>query len=215
MQDKLDFDGKKKKKGCALRVPHPPNFQQAERSRWRSIGDKTLLRWLRLSGVEGAGRKSELALLRPARAAAGGERASPELGEAQPPSDSSTTRGSRASTAGDAQRAPRHLPGPFSPRRPLASPRSPKGSRREGAWGQQLEGCSLSLPSHHGRCYSLPAHGLPGKHRAGLTWLLPAGTTDSFRDPRVLPVARFPAPAGPPVSASQGVADPHANSSPN
>lgn len=183
----------------------------------RSTADKTLLRWLCLSGLEGAGRHSELALLRPARAAAGGERAGPELGEAQPPSDSSTTRGSRASTAGDAQRAPRLLSGPFFPRRPLASPRSPKGSRREGDWDQRLEGCSLSLPSHHGRCYSLPApaHGLPGKHRAGLTWLPPAGTTDSFRDPRLLPIAWYPAPAGPPMSASRGVADTPASSSPN
>lgn len=120
--------------------------------------------------MEGTGRYHELAKPRPARAAAGGEGAGLEPGEAQPPSDSS--RGSRASTAGDAQCAPRP-PSPrarsprSSPRRP---PRPPRGSRREGDGGQRQEGSNLSLLSHHGRGYSL------ARARTRTSWKAPGWT---------------------------------------
>lgn len=105
---------------------------------------------------------------RAARAAAGGEGAGLEPGEAQPPSDSS--RGSRPPPRATPSAPHRSPPGPILPEAALRPPRPPRGSRREGDRGQRQEGSNLSLLSHHGRCYSL------ARARTRTSWKAPGWT---------------------------------------
>lgn len=100
----------------------------------------------------------------------GGEGAGPEPGEAGPPSDSSA-QGSRASTAGATQRAPRPPPGPGHPKAALSGPCSLRGTRGEEDPGRRLEE-QQPLPPQPPWPVRLPA-----RARRRTSWKAPAGLT--------------------------------------
>ena len=208
-QDKPDFN--QKGKGVPRFFFFFPFQLSPSRNLWRSLGEKNLQTLVPRATPRrgGRGRHLELSRQRPARAPARRGRSRSRTPRGRAPewfiSNSGFARlhrGRRPSTSHGC------YPGPSALKQPPASPRSPSGSGREGdlkpsGWKAATSPASATMagatPCPRPQTDFLESTGL------GLPDWRPLRPPTSFTNLPGLPAARFPVPARPPASASQGV----------